>query len=239
MSFDQTLYLVSAVLFLATLIFSIIPVYLFECFAKKEMNNEISSLSSATKSRNFCWPSKDQILQFLTQLGGGILLHTSLVHMLPEIRVHYHQYLEAKANSEGHVEDEEKHEPQFLPDLLVCLGFFVMFAIEESMQALLSSHNHLNIKDADASDHDNLSLPEQGVNAQKVFLNPDPRPSLRSQITLQHMASRTSRPSIFSQLSYTACDIINITMEDSYCLFFCLNFCSNNYKFDFASSSKH
>lgn len=234
MSLDQTLYVVAAILFLVTLIFSIVPVYVFECLAKRRLKDEVRRLSSssspATKSRRgFPWPSKDQTLQFLTQLGGGILLHTSLVHMLPEIRVHYHAYLEARAHSEGRIENEEsEHEPQFLPDLLVCLGFFAMFAIEESMQALLSAHSHRDTDDGQFEPVP-VSLPEHAeiATAQKVLLNPDPRPSLRSQVSQQYRAGslRASRPSLFSQLSYTACDIINVTIEDNFGENFSASFC--------------
>lgn len=94
-----------------------------------------------------CRIDKDQVIQFLSQVGGGVLLYTALVHMLPEIRENYEEYLNEQRNDTGAEGCGQKHgggHSSFpFIDFLACIGFFMIFLIEEFMhKMLLKSHHH-------------------------------------------------------------------------------------------------
>ena len=73
--------------------------------------------------------SRRQVLisSLLSCLGGGVLLATTMLHMLPEIT----HSLEEKA---------EQIELECLPQLVVCAGFFLIYLVEELAESLLGGH---------------------------------------------------------------------------------------------------
>jgi len=67
------------------------------------------------------------ISSVLSCFGGGVLLATTMLHMLPEI-------------GEGLAEEAEKLELEFLPQLVLCSGFFLIYLVEELAESLLGGH---------------------------------------------------------------------------------------------------
>jgi len=68
------------------------------------------------------------ISSVLSCFGGGVLLATTMLHMLPEI-------------SEGLAAKAESLEMEFLPMLVVCSGFFLIYLVEELAETLLGGHH--------------------------------------------------------------------------------------------------
>ena len=64
----------------------------------------------------------------LSCFGGGVLLATTMLHMLPEI-------------TEGLAAKAESLEMEFLPMLVVCSGFFIIYLVEEVAETLLGGHH--------------------------------------------------------------------------------------------------
>ena len=58
------------------------------------------------------------LTSFLLCFGGGVLLATTMIHLLPEI-------------SHNLEEAAERLELEFLPELVVCAGFFLIYLVEE------------------------------------------------------------------------------------------------------------
>ena len=68
------------------------------------------------------------ISSVLSCFGGGVLLATTMLHMLPEI-------------TEGLAAKAESLEVEFLPMLVVCSGFFLIYLVEEVAETLLGGHH--------------------------------------------------------------------------------------------------
>ena len=68
------------------------------------------------------------ISSVLSCFGGGVLLATTMLHMLPEI-------------TEGLAAKAESLEMEFLPMLVVCSGFFLIYLVEELAETLLGGHH--------------------------------------------------------------------------------------------------
>ena len=62
-------------------------------------------------------------------LGGGVLLATTMLHILPE-------------TSHGLEERSASLDLEFLPQLILCAGFFLIYLVEEVVEALLGGHGH-------------------------------------------------------------------------------------------------
>ena len=71
------------------------------------------------------------IASVLSCFGGGVLLATTMLHMLPEV-------------GEGLAEEAEKLELEFLAQLVLCSGFFLIYVVEELAETLLGGHGHGN-----------------------------------------------------------------------------------------------
>ena len=78
---------------------------------------------------------KDVVTSLLLCFGGGVLLSTSLVHMVPEVRRNFDAVQSA---DQGNTTAEEcsRAEPRNsdqvpLAEIMICAGFFVVFLIEE------------------------------------------------------------------------------------------------------------
>lgn len=85
------------------------PVFLDKLFRSSKFSNN----SSCT----------DYVLSLLLSFGGGVLLCTTFIHLLPEVS----ENLEALRKS-GKISEEF---PLPMAELIVCCGFFVMYIIEE------------------------------------------------------------------------------------------------------------
>ncbi|XP_014283106.1 zinc transporter ZIP1 [Halyomorpha halys] len=67
--------------------------------------------------------------QPLLRFGGGVLLATTFLHLLPELR-------------EGLENSNLGDLPEILPELLMCLGFFLMYFVEELGHMMLGTDHH-------------------------------------------------------------------------------------------------
>ncbi|KAH7639813.1 zinc transporter zip2-like protein [Dermatophagoides farinae] len=118
----------AGILFILTLIMGTIPVYILEFSTKyfgqsknsntlpvtNGSNHNIQSSSSlvirqTTNKSKKRWFHHDRIVQFLTQIGGGVLFYTAFVHMLPEIRENYESYLNPDDGDHHHHHDNNTH----------------------------------------------------------------------------------------------------------------------------------
>ena len=74
---------------------------------------------------------RTQILltSFLLCFGGGVLLATAMLHILPE-------------SSEGLALAGAKLEIEFLPYLVLCSGFFLIYLVEELVDLFLGHSHH-------------------------------------------------------------------------------------------------
>lgn len=98
------------VLFLTSLILGCLPIKLSKWF-KWDSN-----------------PKGSTVVQLLLCFGGGVLLCTTFLHLLPEVS---ESVLELQA--EGHIGDMRMHFAEFL----MCVGFFTMFFVEECVHYYL------------------------------------------------------------------------------------------------------
>lgn len=176
----------AGILFILTLLMGTIPVYLLEFSTKyfsriKNSNENSYTLSSSSSSPSTStststtklllmknhkrrWFHHDRIVQFLTQIGGGVLFYTAFVHMLPEIRENYESYLNDNNDKSNNMTNnvinktnlmifagddnggggDEGGDEDSLPlvDLCACAGLFGIFLLEELMHLLLGNHGH-------------------------------------------------------------------------------------------------
>lgn len=75
-------------------------------------------------------PKGLRTMDLLLRLGGGILLATTFIHLLPEVREGY-----------DNLKDELNSWPDNFPELIMCVGFFMMYGIEELAHIFLHRHN--------------------------------------------------------------------------------------------------
>ena len=68
------------------------------------------------------------VTSFLLCLGGGVLMATAMLHILPEI-------------SEELAGAGERLGIEFLPHLVLCSGFFLIYLVEELAETLLGGHH--------------------------------------------------------------------------------------------------
>ncbi|CAM1314483.1 SLC39A3 (predicted) [Pycnogonum litorale] len=73
------------------------------------------------------------VISVLLCFGGGVLLSTFMVHMVPEVRESFNKGLSA------HDLDHYRHVP--LTEIVVCLGFFIVYFIEELLNIVIG-HEH-------------------------------------------------------------------------------------------------
>lgn len=89
-------------------------------------------------SKWFKWeesPKNNKMVNFLLCIGGGVLLCTTFLHLLPEVD---EQLTELQ-------EDGIFPELQFhFPELLMCLGFMIMYFVEECVHVYLDQRKKKN-----------------------------------------------------------------------------------------------
>lgn len=77
------------------------------------------------------------IISLLLCFGGGVLLNTTFMHLLPEVRENMNDVIESDTLPEFITNSSLN-----LPELLFCLGFFLVYMIEEIVHALMHHHDH-------------------------------------------------------------------------------------------------
>lgn len=137
------LYFAAFLLFILTLFMGTIPVHVIEWYSNRNKRSSQMLLFSSPKRKIF---TQERIQQFLAQLGGGVLLYTAFIHMLPEIRENYETYLNGTTTKNSTTKHTEKeHLP--LVDLCACAGFFGIFLVEEVMHTFFLKHHDDNDSD--------------------------------------------------------------------------------------------
>ena len=131
----------SSLLFLLTLFVGTVPVYLYQKWVRRKSQQNSNrkdnsgSIQEPILSANF-------YVQAVTQVGGGILFFTVLVHMIPEVRNNFEKYL--KSNHSVFRDETKEHSPQSIEDLslpyleiAISGGFFAIYLAEVLMHSLL------------------------------------------------------------------------------------------------------
>lgn len=101
-------------------------------------------------NRCFKWTTQDprqtrasNVVRCFIYFGGGVLLCTTLLHMLPDV-IDVVQLLQQC----GYLVET----PFALPEMLMCTGFFVMYALDEIMhRVMLHQQKKLNRRESEAS----------------------------------------------------------------------------------------
>ncbi|XP_054262376.1 zinc transporter ZIP3-like [Macrosteles quadrilineatus] len=147
----------------AAFIVTLIPVFI---------SKRITTTPQAPKKSN----NSNFILSLCQAFGGGVLLCTTFLHLLPEVS----ESIETLQENGG----IPKNFPLPLPELVMCCGFFTMYIVEEVVHKLLHSRNVKNslrkknplsvssavLVDADLSMTDSLKIFDQ--NSLKVTFAP-------------------------------------------------------------------
>ena len=75
------------------------------------------------------------LTSFLLCFGGGVLLATTMIHLLPEI-------------SHNLEDSADRLELEFLPELVVCAGFFLIYLVEELAELVLGGQEKSVMRDS-------------------------------------------------------------------------------------------
>ena len=92
----------------------------------------------------------DKAMAGVLCVGGGVLLATVFVHMIPEVRETYETAIKHLNEESGHGHDHDDHDHDEhdhhgypMAELLTCAGFFVIYLIEAVVHRLfLTVHDH-------------------------------------------------------------------------------------------------
>lgn len=76
-------------------------------------------------------PRASAVVKCLLYFGGGVLLCTTFLHLLPEVKENIEELQE-----QGTLPELRFH----LPEFLTCMGFFAMFLVEEVIHAYIHRH---------------------------------------------------------------------------------------------------
>lgn len=93
------------------------------------------------------------VVSLLLAFGGGVLLCTTFLHLLPEVKENV-QRLQAS----GDLPEFNFH----FAELLMCLGFFTMYFIEQLVHAYLRKHNR-DIKEAESAFQRGVSVRDSTI----------------------------------------------------------------------------
>ncbi|CAL1286525.1 unnamed protein product [Larinioides sclopetarius] len=130
-------------LLIGTLIFGISPVWVKKSLFRCDCNGDLCNKTCRAKKGKL-------ITSFLIYFGGGVLLGTTLLHLLPESREAFEHHDEKDCNITGlnstvlqSAEEKEEHSESFpMPEFIVCCGFFAVYLFEEIVHFYLGGHAH-------------------------------------------------------------------------------------------------
>ncbi|XP_044011284.1 zinc transporter ZIP6-like isoform X1 [Aphidius gifuensis] len=121
------------VLGIGSLILGILPLVVGRCQTKKKQMSELSSTSSTTTNNSSTTINKSTqglLTSLLLCFGGGVLLFTTFLHLAPEVR----ESVERHQNN-GQLFKLGKLS---MAELLFCIGFFIVYFIEEIVHATIT-----------------------------------------------------------------------------------------------------
>lgn len=93
----------------------------------------------------------DRLVSLLLCFGGGVLLFTTFLHLLPEIRETF-----ADLESSGRVPPIRRLFGVQLSEIVVCCGFFFVYAVEEIVHFLLDRAHRVHTDGSDLDDEDEV-----------------------------------------------------------------------------------
>lgn len=138
------------VLSLATFILGLLPIKLAKWFKWNRITNDSLNTSNRTQL----------ILSLLLCFGGGALLCTTFLHMLPEVRETISELQE-----EGKIAETDFN----LPELIMCCGFFTMYLVEELVHLYLHRHGKSKgVSEAEDVIHRSFSIRKCSVDKEGV-----------------------------------------------------------------------
>lgn len=114
--------------------------------------------------------SMEFVLSLFLSFGGGVLLCTTFLHLLPEVS----ETIEDLQNS-GKI---PKDSPLPLPEFIMCCGFFIMYIVEEVVHKFLHERqlkkvqgmdNPINTSTAISVDEDNITDAYKNVLKEDMF----------------------------------------------------------------------
>lgn len=86
----------------------------------------------------------------LLRAGGGVLIATTFLHLLPEVREGVEKLQESK--------DLPDNWNVQIPELVMCVGFFMMYGLEELVHRYLVGHQgHETAKQSGSHQHGELA----------------------------------------------------------------------------------
>lgn len=105
------------------------------------------------------------MLRLILNFGGGVLLCTTFLHLLPEVREGVQQLIDdSTLSADTPMVDQ-------LAEFIMCLGFFVMYSVEELVHGLIGSgdchahgsddHHHHHHHHHSENDSDHVHQPQQ------------------------------------------------------------------------------
>lgn len=116
--------------------------------------SKVFQLGSRFRKTNNC--TYDKLVSLLLCFGGGVLFFTTFLHLQPEIRATFQQ-LEAT----GRIQPINEYFGLQLSEIVICCGFFCVYAIEEIVHFLLDksrTSRHTDGDDEVVAIHRTLSL---------------------------------------------------------------------------------
>jgi len=125
---------------LETFFVGVVPVYAIIYFAKKKQQVQSYNTIDSTSI------SSNKLLQFLTQLAGGILFATVFIDLLPQITGDFQTYLNSNQTFiSGYEKSSIVYKIPYV-ELSICIGFFVIYFVGEFMHVILD-HYYNNSND--------------------------------------------------------------------------------------------
>jgi zinc transporter 1/2/3 len=143
------------VLCVATFILGVLPIKLSTWFG---WNRKVDGSLDASNMSQL-------ILSLLLCFGGGALLSTMFLHMLPEVR----EFI-SELQGEGEIAETSFS----LPELTMCCGFFIMYLLEELTHLYLHGRGHGKaISEADEVIHRSFSIRKRSESKSSTGKDPE------------------------------------------------------------------
>lgn len=174
------------VLFLATLVCGVAPAFLFRLWARRK-ERKFLDITVAQQKKKKLSVSAHSVLNLFMFFGGGVLLATCFVHLIPEVRSNFDNYWKSRNDSEehGHSHEEGEHNEtesdheehghghshehsHGVPwvELAICGGFFFVYLLEEIVHSFIGHDHDDDDKDMSDTSSQPISYPVQGARLQ-------------------------------------------------------------------------
>lgn len=142
------------VLFTASMLCGMVPFKLSQWFKWSDTSRSGSSLGN------------NNIVTMLLSFGGGVLLCTTFLHMLPEVEENI-EVLKHNNQLPGYMSATSVHYGQ----LLMCIGFFAMYFVEEIIHLYLHRVKRQHSQRQSSMQNGTLSRDESGIDVQSINEN--------------------------------------------------------------------